>query len=447
MRFEVFKEAVTAKAQALGLTDYELYYSRSESVSVDVFRQEVRSFSSSLEGGVCFRCLLGGRMGYASTEDLSAESAEEIVLRAAENAKVLESDDPEFLGEGGASYAEVCPPAAPQLSAAEMTALALDLQKALYAADPRVIDGTSARVIRASDDTAIFNSRGLDVSQHTEAAVALAAPVVTDGKEMSNSYKLSRLKDGLDFSEAVEKSVKEATAKLGAGVAPTGTWPVVFSSSAMASLLGVFSGIFSGENAARGMSLLKGREGEIIASPAVTLTDDPFYKDSIMPSAFDAEGTPTSRKDLIDAGKLTTLLHNLKTAASAGCATTGNAAKSSYNSPVAVRPFTLVLQPGRLTADELLAKAGNGVYIDFLGGLHAGANPISGDFSLQSGGFLIENGKKTQAVRSFTVSGNFYQLLKQIDDLSDTAELSGFGSAHDFACPDVLVSGLSIAGK
>ena len=115
MRFEVFKEAVTAKAQALGLTDYELYYSRSESVSVDVFRQEVRSFSSSLEGGVCFRCLLGGRMGYASTEDLSAESAEEIVLRAAENAKVLESDDPEFLGEGGASYAEVCPPAAPQL--------------------------------------------------------------------------------------------------------------------------------------------------------------------------------------------------------------------------------------------------------------------------------------------------------------------------------------------
>ena len=166
-----------------------------------------------------------------------------------------------------------------------------------------------------------------------------------------------------------------------------------------------------------------------------------------MPMNFDAEGSPTHKKCVIENGKLNTLLYNLKTAAVAGKKTTGNASKAGYDAAVAVRPFTMYLENGSLTEEELLAKAGNGVYITDLSGLHAGANPISGDFSLQSAGFMIRDGKKCEYVKSFTVAGNFYDLLKNITALANNCHLPNAMGSTAFGAPSVLVDGLSVAGK
>ena len=109
-----------------------------------------------------------------------------------------------------------------------------------------------------------------------------------------------------------------------------------------------------------------------------------------------------------------------------------------------IQPFTLYLAAGTVTEEDLLKQAGEGVYINSLGGLHAGANPVSGDFSLQSAGYLIEGGKKTARVKSFTVAGNFYDLLNQIVRVADNLEFPGMGTVGS---PSVLVEGLSVAGK
>jgi PmbA protein len=162
---------------------------------------------------------------------------------------------------------------------------------------------------------------------------------------------------------------------------------------------------------------------------------------------FDAEGSPTHRKAIIEKGVLNTLLYNLKTAAVAGKKTTGNASKAGYDSSVGIRPFTMYLEGGELTEEELLQKAGNGVYITDLSGLHAGADSISGDFSLQSAGYMIENGKKTRYVKSFTVAGNFYELLKNIVALANNSHLPRAMGSTAFGAPSALVDGLSIAGK
>ena len=107
----------------------------------------------------------------------------------------------------------------------------------------------------------------------------------------------------------------------------------------------------------------------------------------------------------------------------------------------------MYLSGGELTEADLLQKAGNGVYINSLGGLHAGADPISGDFSLQSAGFLIENGEKTKAVKSFTVAGNFYDLLQNIVAVANNCHLPSAMGVTAFGAPSVLVENLSIAGK
>ncbi len=448
MDFESFKNAVVAQAQALGIAEYELYYQSAESTCVSTFQQELNQFSASSEGGVCFRCIVNGKMGYASTKLLNSEQAAAIVARAADNATVLESEEPVFLGEGGQAYQPLTLTHYPLPDTSALISCVLNAQKKLYAVHPAVVDGCSAQGISEYSRIAIYNSKGLNLQYENHVSGLILCAVVSDGKEKANDYqlKLGRL-DTLDTDALAAKAVSAALNKLGGDTVSTGVYPVVFNPEAMSSLLRVFSPIFSSQTAQKGLSRLADQEGQVIASPAVTLVDDPFHKDNPMPINFDAEGSPTYRKHIIEKGVLNTLLYNMKTANIVGKRTTGNASKASYDSAVEIRPFTLYLAPGPFSEEALLKQAGNGVYIHSLNGLHAGANPVSGDFSLQSEGFLIENGSKTTPVRSFTVAGNFYDLLKRITAVADNLELPGATGITAFGSPCVLAEGLSIAGK
>ncbi len=445
MDFQAFKEAVIAKCAEMGIADYELYYQSAESTSVSAFQHEINQFTSSIEGGVCFRCIWGGKMGYASTEALNEAEASAVVERAVDNASVLEAEEQVFLGEGGKTYQPLPEDYTQMPATEEIISKVLSTQEQLYRADPAVIDGSSTQGVAESMEIAIYNSRGLDLSSRGVLTGLVVAAVVTDGKEMTNDYqiKIAEL-SSIDAEELTKKAAKTALSKLGGDVAPTGQYPVVFDPEAMSDLLGTFSDIFSAEAAQKGLSKLANQEGNIIAAEQVTLVDDPFWKDAPIKRNFDAEGSPVYTKNVVEKGKLNTLLYNLKTAAVAGKETTGNASKAGYASQVSTATYTFYLAPGEIDEEALLQQAGNGVYINSLGGLHAGADPISGDFSLQSAGFLIENGQKTTAVKSFTVAGNFYELLKNIQCVASNLEFPGMGT---IGSPSVLASGLSIAGK
>ena len=447
MNFNEFKNAVIAKCAELGIAEYELYYQVGGSTSVDTFMHQINEFSSSLVGGVCFRCIVDGKMGYASTQALSESEAAAIVDRAVDNAKALETDDEVFLGEGGQEYEplDITPYELP--STEELISTVLATQEKLYG-NKGVIDGCQSQGFLEHSEVAICNSKGLDLHYENNAAGLIAVAVVTNGTEMENSFKFKLGKlDTIDTDELTRKAAETALQKLGGDVAPTGKYPVVFNPDAMSSLLQVFSSSFSSEAAQKGLSKLAGQEGQVIAAETVTLVDDPFHKDNPEPMNFDAEGSPTHKKNVIEKGTLNTLLYNLKTAHKAGRKTTGNASKGGYTSPVGISPFTMYLAGGDMTEEELLAKVGNGVYITDLAGLHAGADPISGDFSLQSSGFMIEDGKKTTYVKSFTVAGNFYDLLKNVTAVANNVELPMAMGKTAFGAPSTWVDGLSIAGK
>ena len=448
MTFNEFKELVIAQCAAQGVTEYELYYQAGASTSVDTFQHSINEFTSSYSGGLCFRCIVNGKMGYASTEDLSAEQAKAVVAKAIDSISVLESEEKVFLGDGGQSYEPLEDRSYELPTTEELIAKILETTEKIYAADPAVVDGCQTQGVIETSEVAIYNSKGLDLHHTNQASGLVVVGVVSNGQEMSDSYqvKLGKL-DEIDTDEMVKKAVDNAKEKLGGDVAPTGQYPVVFSPEAMSSLLGVYSSIFNSESAQKGLSKLAKAEGEIIAASCVTLIDDPFHKDNPEPINFDAEGSPTHKKAVIENGKLNTLLYNLKTAAVAGKKTTGNASKGGYDAAVGIRPFTMYLEGGSISEEELLAKAGNGVMITSLGGLHAGADAISGDFSLQSSGYMIENGKKAGYVKSFTVAGNFYDLLKNIVALADNCKLPRAMGMTTFGSPTVLVDGLSIAGK
>ena len=101
MTFQEFKNLVIAECKNAGITEYELYYEAGSSINVDTFQHAINEFSSNTTGGVCFRCIVNGKMGYASTEALNAEQAKAVVAKAADSAAILEAEEHVFLGEGG----------------------------------------------------------------------------------------------------------------------------------------------------------------------------------------------------------------------------------------------------------------------------------------------------------------------------------------------------------
>lgn len=448
MDFNSFKEAIIARCKELGVSEYELYYQAAESTSISAYQNEINEFSGNAEGGVCFRCISEGKMGYASTEELSREQAMQLVDRALDNARNLETVDKVFLGQGGQTYEplEQHPIALPSTEGLVKSVLAA--QKALYDADPSVVDGTVTEGICEKSSIAICNSNGLDLSYVNQITGLITVAVISKDGDMSNHFEIKIGEpERIDYAQLAQQTVKGALEKLGGQIPETGSYPVVFSPEAMASLLRTYSGIFSSEAAQKGLSQLAGLEGKIIASDCVTIVDDPFHPDSHSPIHFDAEGSPTYRKNLVEKGVLNTLLYNLKTADKADKVTTGNASKGSYAARVGIHPFTMYLAAGDLTEEQLLQKAGNGIYINSLEGLHAGANAVSGDFSLQSAGYLIENGIKTAHIKSFTVAGNFYELLKKITAVADNMKLHNPLGTTSYGSASVLVDSLSIAGK
>lgn len=445
MEFNRLKNALIAAADTAGIKQYEIYYMESAEASVSTFQHELKSVSSSRSGGICFRCIVDGKMGYAATELMEEDEMAELVSRAATAATMIENDDEVFIFAGSPAYRTPAP--APAMKAmSELTQSALTLAEAAYAASPLVCDGTEATTLTEESEIRLVNSTGLDLSNRIAASGAVLEVIVGE-EEKQVAYDYAHSLDADALAALARKTADEACAMLGAGEIETGKYNIVFSAKQARSILSTFSPVFSSKNAQLGLSLLAGKEGETIAAPCVTISDDPARPGVIAHTHFDAEGVATARKNVVEAGVLKTLLYNLSTAARAGIETTANASKGSYAAPVGISPYCFCIEAGESTFEQLLAQAGDGIYVTEMKGFHAGADAVTGDFSIECAGFRIEQGKLGAPLKSFTVAGNFFSWLKEISALGNQVEIGWPHMFTTFGAPAVLVPGMSVAGK
>ena len=443
-------EILKTELKDRGIDEYEVYYRTQESVATETLDKQISSFSSGNSGGMCLRVIKDGKTGYASTELLSSDEMADLADRAIEGALATEKTESVGIYKGGEEYEPNRVASAYSADPAELKKMALEIAKSAYAFSDMVTKGTSSAAESFSFNIRLVNSSGLDLSSTCGVTALMSAPVINDGAESQSAYSLGSLtvenKDTV-ISELVQKAVGEAQGKLGATSVSTGRYNLVIDSKQMRSVLAVFSSAFSAKAALDGMSKLSGHVGEKIASDIVNITDDPQRAGSSVGIHFDAEGVPTHRKSVVKDGVLTTLLHNRQTAMKMGVETTANAQKASYATVVGIRPYSMAIEPGDKSLEELFELAGDGIYITELKGLHAGANAVTGDFSLESAGFMIRQGKKCEPVRSFTVAGNFFDLLKNIRAVGDTLDLGVPSGLTSFGACSVLVPDMSVAGK
>lgn len=446
MDFELIKKTVAESASQLGITEYEIYKSDVTSVSAETLGHEISSLSSSVKGGICFRCSVNGKMGYASTQLIEEEEIRDLVRRAAENAGSTETEDTVGIFGGSEEYGKPNAPEYKPLSAEEIKNIALDIQSKTYAASDKVADGTQSAVQTAQINVRIVNSHGLDLENSCGINFMYAMAVVNDKDESRDDFAIGEY-GKISEKELAEKSVNGALEKIGAKLVPTGKYNIVIDAKQFRSLLAAFSGSFSAKEAQMGMSRLAGKEGEKIAADIVNITDDPMRAGVCAQTPFDAEGVATYRKDVVKNGVLKTLLYNRETAAKAGKQTTANASKGSYASPVGTSPYAFCIEAGEKSLSELFEMAGDGIYVTEVKGLHAGANGVTGDFSVESEGFLIKDGKKSEPVKSFTIAGNFFELLLSLSALGNDLDIGISGGTTVFGAPSALIENMSVAGE
>ena len=290
----------------------------------------------------------------------------------------------------------------------------------------------------------IYNTRGLALKNRTNFLSMYIIPVVSEkgNKYEGMGYFMARSLQDIDPKKIAKQGVEEALSRIGARSIEKGKYKTVIYNEAMVSLLGLFCVIFNADSVQNGLSLLKGKEGESIASDIVNIIDNPHLEDHLSSTPFDDEGVATYRKKVVSNGKLITLLHNLKTAYKAGVKSTGNGFKSSYSSTVSVAATNFYIENGSTPRKKIIEDIEEGVFITEFLGLHSGCNSITGDFSLGAKGFYIKGGKQVYPIEQITVSGNFFELLKSIEDIGDDLNfpMCNIGS------PSVRVKELYISG-
>ena len=446
---QTFIDALLARAKEAGFENCEVYLSSSESLYVGVFKGEIVRYESADSFGLGFRGLVKGRMGYASTQVLDEEAVDLLVEGALTNAALTGDRDEQLLWPGSPSYAEVdtWSDALTRVTAADAIAMARRLEALCLAQDPRIAQTDGCAVITGSGEVTILNTLGLNVTTRGNSLAGYVCPIAREGEDVGSGFASFSATDpsGADLEAVAAEAAEMALSSLEAGPVPSGACRVVLAPDAAADLLATFSGVFSAEAAQKGLSLLKGREGSLIAAPCVTLRDDPHMPGSAASSPFDGEGVATRPLDLIADGRLTTLLHDLKTARKQGLESTGHASRS-YASTVGVAPSNLFFAPSELSREALLERAGDGLLITGISGLHAGANAVSGDFSLSARGFRIEKGRKGAPVKQITVAGNFFRLLEEIEAVGGDLRF-GLPGGSRFGSPSLLIRSLSVAGE
>ena len=447
MDMNVFMDKLLARAVEEGLGAAEVYFKSSSDFGAGAKDGEINTYEVSETCALGLRGTWMGRMGYASTEAFDDEAIAQLIAGVKESAELVESEDQDEIFPGEESY-----PTLPEaetdihtITPEEKLEAALRLEKGVKAADSRIANVPAANVQTSSSTVRLKNTYGLDLSTTEYMSAAVAGAIARDGDSTTVGYQVKAAPKFADIDiDALAKEAAEwALNALNGQSVEAGEYRIIMHREAMCDLLRTFCGIFSAESAQRQMSLLAGKEGTKIASEVVTVMDDPLLPGGFGSRTFDAEGSAARTKTVIDAGELKTLLHNRKTAKKQGVETTGNASRASVSSNVRVSPTNFFFKPGEKDLDELTAQMGDGLVITELAGLHSGANPISGDFSLLSKGYRVEGGKRTYPVEQITVAGNFYQLLQNIREVGSDLLFP----ASSIGSPSIDVGTLNVAGK
>jgi PmbA protein len=423
----------------------EAYAEQARRTEVTAHKGEVEGLTFAESQGVGVRLIAGDRLGYAYAADPSIDEVRAAVARARENAELATEDEFNTL-----------PPAMPiepisslfrqdqaAIATERKVSVALDLEHLAVSADPRVGKVDQAGYGDAVSRVAIASTSGVTAEYgRTDCWAVVSALAEQDGETQTGwSFRVARELGELDWGSVAQEAVERSARLLGAVKPASGRVPVVLDPFAGSSFLGILAGALSAESVQKQRSLFAGLLGDEVGSPLMTLVDDGRTLDGPAAAPFDDEGVPTGRTELIAHGMLTAFLHNAYTARRGGTDSTGNARRGGYRTPPGVGTTNFFVEPGATPVSDILLRAERGVLIQDVSGVHSGANPISGEFSVGATGLRIVDGELGEPLREMTVASTVPEMLKGIAAVGD--DLRFFTAV---GVPTILIAEMTVAG-
>lgn len=447
MNIEQLKKRLFAEGETLGFTDLELYYEKSESLTISVYEGEVDEYDFADVQGASVRGLYKGKTGYAYTEKLDEDSIFFLLKNAAENAELIESE-PEMLFREETTYedTEFYTPGLEAVKPEEMIQFLQEVEKKVLAYDERVTKIGTAKVQSTTSEKGIFHNKGMDLREKNNFLMCIVSIYVQENDELKSGmvFSISKDFDELDAEKIAKEVVEKGLSMLGEQNYPNKNYPVVLQNDAAASLLATFTSSFSAQSVQDNQSRLKGKLGEKIAATHVQLIDNPFLPEGIRSATFDSEGVPTKKHTIVEDGQLQTYFHNLKTSKKDGVETTGHAHRGSHKGSIDVSPSNFYIEPTEQTYEQLYEGIEEGIIITDLAGMHSGANPISGDFSLAADGYYVKDGKIVGPTRQMTVAGNFFEVLQEIEEIGEDLTFSPMSYNGYIGSPSLKIKSLAV---
>jgi len=437
--------SIAAQAAGAGADAAEAYLQRSWEREIRIREGELDRNVEAESVGCGLRVQMEERCGFASTTDLSKQGIALLIETAAAIARESEPDPAATLPEVPAlteSSLELHDPSAAELPFDEAVDMARRCEEAALRTDPRVGAGEGSSFSHGRGSVAIASTRGSARAFTATSCSVSSAPVAGEGgsKQRQFWYETRRFLEELPPPEEVGRRAGERAVKLlGAKPAPTGRAAVVFDPLQAARFWSGIAAALVGDAARRKISFLASSLGEVIASTACTLVDDPRLDRAPGSRPFDGEGWPTGRTPLIEGGRLVAFVYDARTARLAGARSTGNALRSYAGLP---QPGALAprLAAGEHDPGEILAAAGRGLYVTQMMGF--GMNLVTGDYSRGASGWWFENGEYAFPVHEVTLSGNLRDILRGIAMVgNDRVERSAASS------PTFLVESMVISGR
>lgn len=419
---------------------------RGTDTEIKVYEGEIESLSSAESEGIGVRVVAAGRQGFAYAGTLDEEVLAETLAEARDNATFGEVD--EFFG---LATPDGVTPADLDLYRESLTDfppdrkvdLALELERAVRAADPRIVGIESAEYVDSVGESAIATTTGIrSLSRDTSCYLASYALAEQDGDVQTGfGFSVGREPAELDVAAAAGDAADRATRMLGATKPASERLTVVLDPWVTAQLLGILAFTLNGESVLKGRSLFADRLGEDVGSPLLTLVDDPTDAAFFTATDTDGEGLATRRNVLIADGVLQRFVHNAYTGRRSGTASTGSAVRGFQSTP-GVGCMATALVPGERSPAELLAEVGDGVLVQDVSGLHSGVNPVSGDFSTGAEGLRIRGGEVAEPVREFTIASTLQRMLLDVTAVgNDLTQLPMSAAGVTLVVRDVTLSG------
>jgi PmbA protein len=424
----------------------EVYVTRRTSNTVRAFGGEVESFASAASAGIGIRSFRDRRAGFASAGTLDEGVVAEVLADARDNARFAEPD--EWAGVAEPDGVEPVPidlwrPALLDVPATAKIDLALALEREVRAADPRISGIRSATYSDGWGEAAVATSTGIAVYDRSTGCGLSTLALASDGTATMTGVGTSvgREPAELSVTDAAAQAVLRATRLLGARKVTSRRIPLVLEPRLAAVVLGIVAGTLTGGPVVKGRSPFADRLGEAIASPLLTMVDDPTDHRSLGADSHDGEGLATRRNVLVEEGVLRGFLFDTYTGRRLGRGSTGSAVRGSRSTP-SPGVQVLAVMPGKDAPEELLRRFDGALVVQSLTGLHSGVNAVSGDFSVGAEGLLVEGGELGQPVREVTVASTLQRLLLDLAAVgSDLEWLPGGDGLPTIVIGEVALSG------